>query len=127
MEIVEFLRARLDEDEAGAQAATWGPWAASGRWIWAQGRPDAVFGVDGDPADVEYIARHDPARALREVEAKRRIVEDWEGHEERTAWALANDLSPAHPDERRTAVWAVLRHLAAVWSDHPDYRLEWKP
>lgn len=59
MTLVEFLRARLDEDEAAAKA--WLPF----------GNPDA--------AARNHVARHDPGRVLREVTHKRTILErhDW--------------------------------------------------
>jgi hypothetical protein len=45
------------------------------------------------------------ARVLAECEAKRRIIGE------------RNDDDPP---------WVVMRHLAAVYADHPDYRDEWK-
>lgn len=107
-DIAAFVHARLDEIEKAARAATLGPWVASGRWVWSTVRPDAVFGVDGDPADAAYIARRDPARVLAEVEALRRIVDEFAG------------------EGNRTAVF-VLRVLAAIWRDHPDYDPAWAP
>ncbi len=79
-DIIAFIKARLDEDEAAAKA--WLPF----------GNPDA--------AAREHIARQDPGRVLREVEAKREII-------------------------RVCGRVYVLRCLAAVYSDHPDYRQEW--
>lgn len=49
---------------------------------------------------------YDPLRVLAEVEAKRRIVRE-------------------RNDEGDLQI--VLQHLAAVYSDHPDYDEEWKP
>jgi hypothetical protein len=54
---------------------------------------------------VEHIARHDPARVLADVEAKRRIVE----------WDVEQ------PVDR-----GVLNILASVYADHPDFREEWR-
>ncbi|WP_018658471.1 DUF6221 family protein [Actinomadura flavalba] len=61
MDLIEFVLARLDEDEAAARAAV-----------------DFDHGVtdwtdDGDPTDV-HIARHDPAQVLRSVSATRRLL-----------------------------------------------------
>jgi hypothetical protein len=56
MTVAEFLRARLDEDEADARAITEGSWE------------DAT--LHGD-----HVLRWSPARVLAECEAKRRIVE----------------------------------------------------
>lgn len=66
----------------------------------------------------------DPRRALAEVEAKRRIVEMHgngghqctDGSEYGGGWYGENDIPcPA------------LAVLASVYSDHADYRQEWKP
>jgi hypothetical protein len=72
----------------------------------------------------DHIARHDPARALREVAAKRAIVEAYRQSRDilmdnRETW----DLVRAAVGAQRVTV----TRLAAVWSDHPDYRAEWRP
>src|SRR5258708_31906019 len=99
-DLAAFLTARLDEDEAVAKAATEGPWAwaATGEkdnsWAVAlvgdadeeekmlSGRIEAGDGIIIDPVcegingnlpDAAHIARHDPARALRRVDADRKI------------------------------------------------------
>lgn len=112
-DLVAFLRARLDEDEAAAKLAAreGGTWtqddpqrypgsisSLGGQVVYAEGAPDEN--------QAPHIARHDPARVLREVEAKRAILDEY----------LA---APGWPQD------VVL--LAAVYSDHPDYRDEWKP
>jgi hypothetical protein len=90
--LIGFLSARLDEDEANARAA---------QSLW----PDTHFTISpGSLVLVEFHRRHVPARVLREVEAKRRMLED---------------LDLTYPD--------VEQLLAAVYSDHPDYRPEWAP
>lgn len=85
------------------------------------------------PEQAAHIARHDPARALREVAAKRELITfapenaaaidgEWgDGHE---AAEIAAGLCADHGME---AANEILGPLAAVWSDHPDYRPEWKP
>lgn len=59
-----------------------------------------------------------PARALREVEAKRAIAE---------IHGADSDPCDAHDAWMRSISCDTLRYLVAVWSDHPDYRPEWKP
>ena len=54
-------------------------------------------------------SRWSPWRVLDECEAKRRIVDDVQ-----CGW-FDTDLAGA------------CKHLAAVYSDHPDYDEEWKP
>lgn len=57
------------------------------------------------------------ARVLAECEAKRRIVESAE---------FVRDTPSIH-DDARTFMSNVLRRLAAVYAEHPDYREEWRP
>ncbi|HET9969884.1 MAG TPA: DUF6221 family protein [Streptosporangiaceae bacterium] len=135
-DLTAFLSARLDEDEAAAKAATGTAWAweATGDKdsSWAVGHVESEDGrplsgeiehgqgividgvcesINGNLADAAHIARHDPDRALREVAFKRSILGQY-----RTAAGWSSDN------------WSLsLRLFAAVWSDHPDYRAEWKP
>jgi Family of unknown function (DUF6221) len=122
----EFLKARLDEDEAAAKHASPAPWGGGRLYIQdAAGTfiAQAQFFEDG-----RHIARHDPARALREVAAWRRIIE------------LADDATDL--DDQRDSEFRVgprdttaepyigdliKRAVAACWSDHPDYRETWRP
>jgi hypothetical protein len=121
MTLVEFLTARLDEDEAVARAAT------AREWRLTYGLDPEEFGdallLSGP--DKAHAERHDPARVLREVEAKRRIIE-----------RLADAVAPAYePRTMQTASpegWdlieaadGTLKVLASIYADHPDYRDEW--
>lgn len=101
--LVDFLRARFDEDEAPARAAD----AGLGNVL-----NQVEYSDSAAEADERHIARHDPARVLREVEAKRRVVD-------RYSWLRE------HGDTGDMA-W-VLPLLAAAYADHPDYRPEWAP
>lgn len=79
--LVEFLAARLDEDEAIARQAIAPDWEVAPEDRFrvqvvpaedAAGRTSAIavaVGYEGN-----HIARHDPARVLREVAAMRRIL-----------------------------------------------------
>lgn len=61
-----------------------------------------------------------PIRALRETEAKRRIVEASRSYHE-------GDQNPGPDDpDGGWALSIALRALAAVYADHPDYRDEWR-
>ena len=64
-----------------------------------------------DRTEGEHIARHDPARALRQVAVLRAVVELIEGMVSVTQQIEAENT--------------VLYPLAAIWQDHPDYRPEW--
>jgi len=120
-ELIAFWKARLDEDEASAKAAAVDVKRFAGRANWsAELAPIVIDAEDPDWAIVDlspfvddeclarHIARHDPARVLREVAAKREILAEYEA-------AYRTDLGVA------------IKALAAVDSGHPDYRQEWKP
>lgn len=113
-DLIAFIRARLDEDEAAANAGARRvgmPWRAEPQ----PGTPGGLVidelglvGSTGGRYAAEHIARHDPARVLREVEALRHIL------------FMANKF--------KTQDRAYLHLLlAAVWSDHADFRQEWAP
>ena len=136
MGIVDFIRARLDEDEQVARAASPGQWHANEE-------SDEVLAEDGITvadgfalsgrqlrATTEHIARHDPARVLAEIDAKRRLLTlafqnaavidgEWGcGHDAEAIEAHMCDPVDEIPE---------LRALALPYSDHPDYREEWRP
>lgn len=126
-DLVAFLRARLAEGEGIARAAAKKvsvPPNDGMRWRrdW-----DTVHTAPSDPpgprtkvADcghgggdlTAHIVEWDPARVLREVEAKRRLVD-------RYAWLCEHG-------DTGNAAW-VLPLLATTYADHPDYRREWAP
>jgi Family of unknown function (DUF6221) len=134
-DIRAFLTARLDEDEARARAAQKkrrGPWW-SFRFLVNNARPGKKGVVTPtardrgsvaqaiSPAVAIHIARHDPARVLRDVAAKRKILADYE--------KLLGERK-SHPGDLAQAgallaLLGVIRGLAAVDSDHPDFRQEW--
>jgi hypothetical protein len=123
-DLAEFLAARLNEDEAAAKAAGGDPWHGdthSGLYhedVRSQPGPFATGAYEVFTGGEEaHILRHDPARVLREVAAKRAILGAYESQRA----AQFND--PAVVDELRD----VVQTLASVHSDHPDYRPEWKP
>jgi uncharacterized protein DUF6221 len=85
--------------------------------------------IDGEeihPKDARHIARHDPARALREIEAKRARIERY-----KRAIAVGG-VSPSSFTRGQDNGYAEacldsIRDDVAVWSDHPDYQEGWKP
>jgi hypothetical protein len=112
--IVEFLRARIEEDRKLAQAAI-----------------DDIYGPDDCWFDtsnehiVDHYRHHQPDRVLREVEAKRAMLRKYED-----ARAQAR-----HPVSAENFEWARVARdelydliilFAAAYSDHPDYRADWK-
>ena len=80
----------------------------------------------------EFIARHDPARALAECEAKRQVVHEWQ-----TFGKLADPSVQPSTDEEfcvraaavgiRQGLARALSHLATPYADHPDYDEAWRP
>lgn len=117
-DLVQFLRARLDEDEQTAHAA-------GGTWWAPPDLPGQVHDSGGVnieaklPSFAVHIARHDPARVLAEVDAKRQIVDSYER-------AMANRR--AHPDDLASAgaflaLHGAVKLLVLPYTDHP----EWAP
>ena len=122
-----------------------GPWrwveARSGRELVSEsfdaypGQPAVAIGADCDcdtpdgsqvclwDATADHIARHDPARVLADVAAKRAIVD---GHK-MLVWARGDDEAPFTLKDREYMLRCVLKRLAAVWAGHPDYDERWKP
>jgi hypothetical protein len=113
-DLTAFVKARLDEDEETANAVRPKDWDDIG---WA--------GVGATAT--AHAARFDPARVLREVEAKRAIVDlasklvgrEWPD------WHKEHGIAPTVREEANHLY--TLKILAAVYNDHPDYRQEWTP
>lgn len=132
-EIIAFLNARLDEDEATAKAGARRigmPWRSEPQ----PGTPGGLVlddlglvGSTGGRYAADHIARHDPARALREVAAKRAIVAEHRQGDNDSIWCHRCDPGADMNDDRAYYPCFVIQHLAAVHSDHPDYRAEWAP
>lgn len=154
-DLVAFLRARLDEDERIAKATTPVPVPGRWRMAQDKHAPgDApvslIQGQDDEPPeyrgygynvpvivsailwagevspDLEHIARHDPARVLAQVAAMRAVVDANVREQEslRKRWSYG-PLDGEVADELIADQVRLLRLLAAVWSDHEDYRVEW--
>lgn len=110
-ELITFLRARLDDDEAVLRSCAGGV----PRW---RAEDIAIFGPDLSPEVRAHIARHDPARVLKEIEAKREVVRLYE---------RAYDYAPTFTSGFAAAMEDALLMFALAYADHPDYREEWRP
>jgi hypothetical protein len=123
LSIVDFLNARLVEDEAAALAADGTRWGQRDRT-----QPYVIHDVDaykpglGNSGRIiaaeslgtrDHIARHDPARVLREVAAKRALLDVYEIAEQ-THDILGDGF---------IALDRAIRALAAVYPDCPE---EWQ-
>ncbi|MFE2941023.1 DUF6221 family protein [Streptomyces sp. NPDC059255] len=140
-DLVDFLRARLAEDEAAAviasgvlhPAAHWSLDEWTGREephsLIAQGtaaQPVLIGHFTADPvptAQAAHIVRHDPARVLREIQAYRTTVDEYEI----ALWAQPDADQAAYWQARRDALRETCLRIATVWADHPDHRSEWRP
>jgi len=119
MTLVEFLEARLAEDELMAITAMDG--AADWHAFYAyrdvkDGDGHYVVLADGQYPTIEqaaHIARHDPARILRQCEAARVVIAEFLRLE------ATGDLPGLAVAE------TALRQLASAHSDHPDYDWTW--
>lgn len=128
-DLVQFLRDCLDEDEREAKAQRGifpSPGVQDDGYVWLHIRPGGnavitryprpVEGYD-DMAKLRNWADTEngwtQARVLREVDAKRRILDAYENYD--------NDAPELDVPE------SVLRLLALPYADHPDYRDGWRP
>ncbi|HEY1668517.1 MAG TPA: DUF6221 family protein [Trebonia sp.] len=132
--LIEFINARLAEEEATARAAGGGTWRTGcycegpctgwgGGCCRVEGDDIKIYDEGGhDASQADHIARHDPARVLREIEAKRAILARYEDCLDRmenlefSAMAAREGLAEYED--------SVLPNMAGAWSDHADYRQE---
>lgn len=148
-DIVAFIEARLDEDEQVARAVEDRSAPFDGQWKNDDNRAlrtynDWVLAYKPNaepwaPGVLDHIARHDPARVLAEITAKRRVLARHhrasspeyvyreripiymcEGCEYETAYGFT---SARTPDINQCP---ELRDAASVWSDHPDFDEAWR-
>ena len=129
-DLVEWLRAQLDEDERIARAACWDdqsdvwsarpPQASYERYTVVDYLGDGVVVVTPENADADgvgqHVAEHDPARVLREIDAKRQLVRQ-----------LAEADTEAGYITGTFTAWDALRLLALPYADRPGYREQWRP
>jgi hypothetical protein len=126
-DLIAFLSARLDEDEQAArdaESASWSTGVPDGpigglltvRRDYAPAMQDYVTGSIHDENAI-HIARHDPARVLREVAAKRAVL----------GLVFVGDLDGTTDSGLgyQEGVMRSLELLAAAYSDHDDYDPTW--
>jgi hypothetical protein len=127
-DLVRWLSAQLDEDERVARGCSGMAWQEHPKnWVSAASLSRVALVVhDGDRS---HVVRHDPARVLRETDAKRRLLElhalEYRDRPERVLGEAddpfcAECSGEAFPCE-------TLRLLALPYADRPGYREEWAP
>lgn len=131
-ELVAFLKARLKEDEGYARNAFADHNDAGPNWYeqWSGALnigEDEDLVMTNDSQVSRFMARHDPARVLREVEAGRRILLDYED----AMRTLAAAGTSGTPFDIMTGATNTLKRMirlrAQSYADHPEYRPEWAP
>lgn len=134
VDLTPFVLARIAEDVDVATVAIDGygtpKWANSDdEYVYPDPPPGNSYiavgpwdGGIGLPA--RHIARHDPARVLAQCAAMRKVVDL---HDRAHHQCVADD------EDGPSTLWRTsanpcdtLRALASIWSDHPDYRQEWR-
>ena len=100
--LVTFLLARLDEDEEAARA---------------QMRGGAILPFESTAQTADHRARHGTLRVLREVAAKRAVVQMWRDN----VRGQRDRLGAGRPDLAEALIVA----MAAVFAEHPDFDPNW--
>lgn len=130
-DLVQWLRAQLDEDEVKARTVGEETWEA--RYVdSANDYPDTATVRLSDGTDIavmerysmqdaEHIATWDPARVLREIDAKRQVIAHYQ-----KVFQEAVDGADSYV-KIAAALSRQIRILAAVYTDRPGYREEWRP
>jgi hypothetical protein len=124
---VQWLRAQLGEDERVAREAAPGPWRQDPERVDLLTSDEQGYVVDCSGAreartNAEHIARHDPARVLREVDAKRQLLAI---HRPYVAEPDQACLGCAGGIEFERC--PVVRLLALPYAGRPGYREDWRP
>ena len=135
-DLVQWLRVMLDDDEQTARnAMEYG----SGKWTFVdtQGGDHKVvdsggytitghYDVDAQPWFAEpHIAEWDPARVLREIEAKRALLNTYtEGVARLDATGLGADMRDVGYSE---GLEGAIRVIAVAYVDRQGFRPEWRP
>lgn len=109
-DLADFLLARIAEDTAHADGCQ--NWTECGSGDWEA--TDETYGCPAHPST---------SRRIAECNAKRLIVEGLR----MTAVGSASPWDGCGDDCEFKEAWWVLRHLAAPYASHPEFRQEWKP
>lgn len=134
-DLVDFLLARIGEDEADARVHR----IDELDWSWSRAHEiGPAFGAICEASDLgelpfPHIARWSPARALAECDAKRRIIEDHqfalitETPLVEACYRCSNWDSTGLSEYHEIFPCPTIRLLAFPYADHPDYDESWRP
>lgn len=136
-DILDFIHARLADDERLALAASPGPWHPNDEHTEVLAVDDIVV-ADGFAlsnrqlsATVDHIIDNDPPSVLRRGELVRAMLAHAEaaGQFEREVKVRHGGWTNEELDQDPIPVVDVRMHrdIAAYWNWHPDYRPEWAP
>lgn len=133
-ELVRWLGEQLDEDEQIARATDQTLGQRNLRWS-VKPVDEAFFRVvaaghyvvgtgEFNPEDAHHIAKWDPARVLREIDAKRQALAHYLRVRER---AVRHETYDEPYDLAEGAVFVQIKYTALPYADRPGYREEWRP
>jgi hypothetical protein len=145
-DLIAFLNARLDDDEQIARACGAVAWVANDVLGTVQVDPTVIrenkltyghlwcvagtgdVGALGDAYRV-HIARHDPARALRQVDAMRRILKLHGATRPQSGLPIAVCHECGDHFSGVAVYWpcGTLRLLALPYVDQPGFQESWRP
>lgn len=112
-DLVRWLGEQLDEDERTARAAANLQADPENGWGAREGAITPHIGVVHEEEAQRHIVAWNPARVLREIDAKRRILTAYENHDQD-----APELD---------VPYSVIQLLALPYQDRPGYREQWRP
>ncbi|MGW5003218.1 DUF6221 family protein [Streptomyces hydrogenans] len=135
-DLIAFLRARLDHEEAVVRAAA--RQRGGGRWA-ALPDPEDVVTVTGEPepgsdvlpvvvhpdddATSVHIALYHPDRMLAEINAKRQMVAEFEKEQ----WVMEQGHRTGWTEGGQSVRLSMIRSWAAIYDGHLDYSEKWRP
>jgi hypothetical protein len=141
-DLASWLTTQLDEDERVAREATglrWGacdktmPYLISDVDAYRSNRTlDSTIGrvaVAEAPEDRRHIVAQDPARVLREIDAKRQTLAEYNAAGEAMDRAARDGDTAQYNAARaeRRVLDRAIRRDAAVHADRPGYLETWRP
>lgn len=125
---LRFLRARLDDEERGAQAAHGpvdGPLCV--KWWTPEEIKTRLCDDQIHMSDAGHMAYWTPSRVLAGVEAKRETIRLYEGAVEFVESMKEHGIDATHYKVAAESYLNVMRRDAFVYAGHEDYDESWRP